>query len=452
MGFINDVFNDVQRILSDSITASQPIIVNKGADVDVVAGDINIIDITLTSKDHQRKETLIGVCTGIDIFESIHTPGIFCELNISDSREIYQKFPIICEELITISFETPNNPGNPTRYVFHVNEVKNRVVNENQKTVSYTLQCVSPELVINSQQFVDKDFHDNISGIVQNIMDENIRTSKKVYIDKTIGIDTYPIFNLYPFKSIHSLLEYSISDRHQSHAFVFFENKNGYHFTTYEKLIEKGRNQLSSGLTDKQFFYDSVRKERIEDVNIRNIIAYNQIGQSTAISNRKGGAYSGTAKSIDMQTGSQKEAVFGSNIGNDKFQKMDDNGASPNSTTETRVAGKTKRPTAFNLLPIFSSRSKTPLVEAFSTRQAFIQTLTSNITQIHIYGDSDLTVGDMIKCTLPSSSSFDDQTGVSRLDSGNYLITRLRHIILLGDRPQHTISLEIVKNDLSESA
>ena len=452
MSFIGNIFQSVNSILQGSIEASSPIIVNKGPSTDVVAGDIKIIDITLSSEDQQRKETLIGVCTSLDIFESIHTPGIFCELNIGDSRELYQKFPIIGEELVTISFETPSNPGNPTSYVFYVNEVKNKVINENQKTMSYTLQCISPELLTNASNFVDKDFNDTISNIVKNIMEETIKSKKKVEVEKTIGVDKYPIYNLKPFSAIHSLLNQSISDRYLSHAYVFFENRHGYQFTTYERLIEQGRKQLSAGLSDKEFFYDAVRKERIEDVNIRNIIAYNQVSSTDTISRRSGGAYVGTATTIDMQSAGQLQAVYTGNIGADKFQKMDDNGAAQSSTANIRNGGRTRRPTAFNILPIFSDRSKTPFAEAFASRQAFLQGLTQNITQIHIYGDSELTVGDMIKCTFPSASSFDDQTGISRLDSGNYLITKLRHIILMGDRPQHTISLELVKNNLSETA
>jgi hypothetical protein len=453
MGFVNNIGNGVLDILRNSAEASTPIIVSKGSDVtDVIPGDVNIIELTLSSEDGQRKETLIGVCAAIDIFESINVPGIFCELVINDSRRLYQDFPILMEEIITITFETPGNSGNPISYVFHLNEVKNMVPNENQRTMSCTIQGVSPELLTNSDKFVDKEYNDNISDIVKNIMEENIKSKKKLQVDKTIGVDKYSIFNTKPFKAIHSLLEYAISDRYQSHTYTFFENRNGFHFTTYERLIEKGRKELARGSSDNQFFYDSVRKERIEDVNIRNIIAYNKVASATAIEKRSGGAYVGTGTTIDMQTAGQRQAVYTANIGNDKFQKMDENGAASNSTNNVRLGGKTKRPTAFNLLPIFSNRSKTPLAEAFATRQAFVQHLTQNITQIHIYGDSELTVGDMIKCTLPSASSFDDATGVSRLDSGNYLITRLRHIILINDRPQHTISLELVKNDLSENA
>lgn len=452
MGFVRNVTQGIQDILGSSIAASSPIIVNKGPDGDIIAGDINIIDITMSSIDGNRKYNLIKQCISMDIYESIHAPAIFCELNINDSARVYQEFPIIGEELISISFETPSNPGTPTTYIFHVNEVKNKIINENQKTMSYTLQCVSPEIMTNAIEFVDKDFDDTVSNIVKNIMEERIKTKKKVEVDKTIGVDKYHIFNLEPFRAIHSLIPMALSDRYLSHSYVFFENRNGYQFTTYEKLIEQGKKQLSKGLSDKQFFYDAVRKERIEDVNIRNIIAYNQLSATDTISKLRGGGYIGTATSINFQTAGQRQSVYTGNIGLDNFQTLDENGAAQNSTGNIRAGSKTKRPTAYNLLPIFSSRSKTPLTEAFASRQAYIQYLTQNITQIHIYGDSEITVGDVINCKFPSAGSFDDDTGVSRLDSGNYLVTHVRHMIINGDRPQHTMSLEIVKNDLSETA
>jgi hypothetical protein len=144
---IRQQFLDFFASKGHAIVPSAPIVVNKGNNVDVIPGDINIIDITLSSEDGQRKETLIGVCTAIDIFESINAPGIFCELVINDSRRIYQDFPILREEFITISFETPDNDGDPTSYVFRLNEVKNIVINENQRTMSYTLQGISPEFL-----------------------------------------------------------------------------------------------------------------------------------------------------------------------------------------------------------------------------------------------------------------------------------------------------------------
>jgi hypothetical protein len=453
MGFVNNVLNNVRDILGQSVAAAQPIIVNKGPEKDIVAGDINIISITLSSEDGQKKHELSSSqCKTIDIYEGIHYPAVFCELFISDSIGLISDFPIIGEELITISFETPNNPGEPTTYVFHTREPKNKVIAENQKTMTYTISCCSPEMFVNKQNFVDKDFDDTISDIVKKIMKENIGTTKKLEVDKTVGIDRQYSFNQHPFAVIHSLLPYALSNRYLSHAFIFFENKHGYHFTTYEKLIERGRKQMERGDTDKQFFYDAARKESIEDVNIRNILAYNKITSGDALSKRSG-AYVGSASTINMQTLGQRQSIYTANIGLDKFQTLDgDDGAATNTTGNIRAGGKTKRPTAFNFLPITSKRSKTPLTEAYAARQAFINNLSQNITQIHVYGDSEITVGDVIKCSFPSAAGFDNETGISRLDSGNYLVTYVRHMIVNGDRGTHTMSLELVKNDFRENS
>jgi hypothetical protein len=451
MGFVNNVLNNVRDILGQSVAAAQPIIVNKGPEKDIVAGDINIISITMTSEDGQRKYDLTSQCKTIDIFEGIHYPAIFCELFISDSIGMLKDYPIIGEELITISFETPNNPGEPTTYVFHTREPRNIVISENQKTVTYTISCCSPEVFVNLQNFVDKDFDDTVSNIVRTIMKENLGTTKKLEIDKTIGIDKQIFYNEHPLQVFHKLLPYSLSNRYLSHAFVFFENKHGYYFTTYEKLIERGRKQIERG-SDKQFFYDAARKEAIEDVNIRNILAYNKVTSGDALAKRRG-AYVGSAVTVNMQTLGQRQAIYTANIGLDNFQTLDgDDGAATNTTSNIRAGGKTRRPTAFNLLPILSKRSKTPLEEGYVARQAFLSNLTQNITQIHVYGDSEITVGDVIKCSFPSAAGFDNETGVSRLDSGNYLVTYVRHMIVNGDRGTHTMSLELVKNDFTENA
>ena len=82
---------------------------------------------------------------------------------------------------------------------------------------------------------------------------------------------------------------------------------------------------------------------------------------------------------------------------------------------------------------------------------SYANKLTQNITQIHVYGDSDVTVGDMIKCSFPSTVESDDTTGVSRLDSGNYLVAKLCHIIINSDRPQHTMSFELIKGGFTEN-
>ena len=66
--------------------------------------------------------------------------------------------------------------------------------------------------------------------------------------------------------------------------------------------------------------------------------------------------------------------------------------------------------------------------------------------QILIYGDTELTVGNVIKCTIANPTSFDSNKDKSAQKSGLYLVTALRHMILVTDRPQHLISMELRRN------
>ena len=62
-----------------------------------------------------------------------------------------------------------------------------------------------------------------------------------------------------------------------------------------------------------------------------------------------------------------------------------------------------------------------------------------------IYGDSNLSVGDVIECTFPTVPDMGDTTTRPSTDTGYYLITHLRHIILNTDRPQHVISCNLYR-------
>jgi hypothetical protein len=66
--------------------------------------------------------------------------------------------------------------------------------------------------------------------------------------------------------------------------------------------------------------------------------------------------------------------------------------------------------------------------------------------QILVYGDTELTVGNVIKCTIANPTSFESNQNKPAQKSGLYLVTSLRHMILASDRPQHLISMELRRN------
>jgi hypothetical protein len=57
-----------------------------------------------------------------------------------------------------------------------------------------------------------------------------------------------------------------------------------------------------------------------------------------------------------------------------------------------------------------------------------------NIIRCQIYGDNYLSVGDMVTINLPDTSGTTEKKVGDTVFSGNYMITKLRHMIYQVDR------------------
>lgn len=450
MSFINDVFSAVEKLLNNSRIGNLAEGANARGPSDLIQpGDVELVDIILLSEDQQRTYSLMAQAATVDIYESITSPVIFGEITIADSIGLLQNFPIIGEEYVKIVFRTPKNTGEPSSYIFRVNAVKNKQINESNKRLTYTLQLVSAELLRNSGRLVTKRSTENISAVVEQIITEELVTEKPVTVDSTKGIEDVLITRMQPFKAIDFLRQRAVSPRYTSSSFVFFENKNGYFFTTIEAMISEGSKSLESGNTDKIFFFDTLRKDSIENVSMRNILAYNHITFADAVSQVAEGGLQNRIQEFDLITGNIRRLTYTDNIGNDQFVESSSTSAGLHTTGFVKKHGQST--TVTKVVPFRSDKPETQLSEKLSILQAYAQKITQNIVQVHVYGDSDITVGQMIQCQFPSGVDADDQSGLSRLDSGNYLVSKARHMITMGDRPQYSMALELIKGDLQES-
>jgi hypothetical protein len=449
MSFIKNIFNDVEKILYGAVaTALNEGLNTKAPSKTVVPGDVELIDILLLSEDQSRTYSLMSQVVSLEVFESVTSPVMFAELHIADSIGLLQSFPIIGEEYVKISFKTPKNKGQPATYLFRVNQVKNKTVNDSNKRLSYTLQLCSSELIKNSNVLLTKKQTENISNIIRSIMEDDIDTQKPVNIDTTIGIEEILLTRLQPFKAIDMLRQRAVSGEFKSSSFCFFENRKGFNFTTIERMMDVGGKQIESGNHDKVFFFDTSRKDSIENVTMRNILAYNQLTFTDTISKVASGGLNNQIQQFDLITGDLKKVTYTDNIGADQFKKTTSTAVGQNTTNFTKNHGRTTSVT--KVVPIRTDKPPVQVTEKLSILQAYAQKITQNIVLIHIYGDSDINAGDMIECRFPTGIDSEKDKGVSRLDSGSYLVSKVRHIILNGDRPQYTMALELIKGDLQE--
>jgi hypothetical protein len=136
---------------------------------------------------------------------------------------------------------------------------------------------------------------------------------------------------------------------------------------------------------------------------------------------------------------------------NQTYHSVDGSSSAPQNTSGF-LNNHNRATAATKFVAVSSDKPDTMLAERICNATTFVQSLTQNIVQIHVYGDTEIRLGDVIKCNFPSATSAENDSGTSRLDSGNYLVTKIRHMVINSDRPQHTMALELVKGNLLESA
>ncbi len=452
MSFISDILSDVGKALLGSIIDT----VN-GFDVDANVkrpgnefqpGDIELIDIVLMSEDGERGYSLINQAVTLDIYESVMSPIMWAEIQIADSQGLLQNFPIIGEELILIKFNTPENNTQPAQYLFRVNAVLDKQSNQTNKRLTYTLQCCSAEAMTNAKVSVTETKKDSIDNIVKSIFDDYLDSAKPLNISTTDGIEEQVITNLSPLQAIDYLRQRAQSRRFQSSSYTFYENRKGFNFVTLEQLIEDGAKTVESGNYDKIFFYDTARKDDASAVTYRNILAYNQISFGDSITQVQEGGLNNQVQAFDLITGDVTVTTATENLSADAFAATSSTSSGTHTSSFVRKHG--KQTTTTRVVTVRSDLPDTDVGDRLSKKQAYAQRLAQNITQIHIYGDASINIGDVIECRFPSSVDVDSDNGSARLVTGTYIVTKVRHIILNGDRPQYTQALELVKTDLQE--
>lgn len=450
MSLLKRIFKDVLGGLEKSLVNST---IQIGGDKGpastgaIQAGDVNILSLVLVSENQQRAMDLIDHVKAISIYESIMSPVVMADLEVADSIGMLQNFPIIGEEYVNIVFQTPDT-SLPATYNMRVNRVKDKKVTDNSKMVTYVLECVSMDLFKNSSNMITREFNAPISDIVKDILENELHTQKPMFIEETRGVEKSLVTLMQPFKAIDFFRRRAVSKKYVSSSFVFFENRYGYNFTTMEKLFESGSKFMEK--SDKVFFFDPTSQNfNAQNVTIRNILAYNQATFFDSVSKIQSGGITNVVNRFDILTGDIVKINYTNNESQDKFKLGDQTPVALNSSGFDSTHG--RNPAVFSVVPYNSDKPESFLPEKLSILRAFVQRIAQNIIQIHIYGDTDISVGDVITCYLPAATGMTEDPENARLDSGNYLVTKVRHIIINSDRPQHTIALELVKGSFLES-
>ena len=369
---------------------------------------------------------IIGGGPIVDYYESIDSPTISMNVTFIDVDQVISRKGIFGGEYIDLIVEVDGYSDfklTQKKHNLMLNSVRN-VITETNKQVA-TLEFVSVESIINETARVNKKFAGNVSQTVFELLigdKKGIQTSKK--LDKHDATNSYSfVGNLKrPFDTVQWLCPKSQSST-KNFGFLFYENFDGYHFKSIEKLLEQ----------EPSFTYTHTDKPYDQDAGAFKILQNRMVQTNDIGMNLRMGMYANRTIYIDIVNQTKEIVDFKISDFNLKRPPKLLNGIEDfptrlmlrvNDMAAAQKGSKKKDQQPASELAVYQNKSY------IRNNLLFSQTF-----KISTSLNPDLRVGQVIEIKLPlkkgDGESKTDSYGSDRTNdpSGKYLISGLRQII-----------------------
>ena len=438
------------------------------------AGEFGIEELKIASPSGGVADLLTDVLViEINIFEDIFKSTISGTITMSDIRDVITLLPIQGQEELYLKLKTPSLTAKEDIIDFTANPFIIHKVNMRREVSTggqiYDLSFVSPEAIKNTKKRVSKSYVNtkaNIGEIVDDLMKQDkfgIQTEKEVEIEPTIGTRKYLVPNSYPFTFISKLTKEAQSEKGSPH-YLFFENKKGFHFKTFQFLYNEAKQKGIRGefhIGDIGFDEETTKDpESGKNVqNFKRVLQYSLNSKKDMLINTTTGFFGGTVIEHNL---------FNKKLKTKTYNYFDDADFDANERiSPNRLYSNTAMPSieslsddieTSNIHVISVSKDSSDIDKSFekgdpNKRYETLLDRKSRIVEYQdgisinmtVHGQTTLTVGDMVRVSIPAVGGDEVE---DKLYSGAYLITKLRHTFSPPTR-SHVISMEVVKDGLS---
>jgi hypothetical protein len=392
-------------------------------------GDIKLISIKLTNNNKAATIDIRSQLLTFSIYEDIQEPTVYAEIVLNDALNLVKDFPIIGEEDVEISFITPGR-DKVTTYKLRTFSIEGTSVSDNNLTSNYILKCVSHEHFTNSVQQVDKGYNSTVAEMIIDILKNELNIKKGINVEATRGLINVAVPRMNPFSAVDFLRQRAVAKRPSGGVFVFFENQFGYNFISLEKLIEDGKKTIVT----KTFTHspDTKSDKQRQAYAWKNITKFEHLTKFDTISKMSNGMFKNNVIAFDMTTKDVTNTQF-------KIQeqaKVFETGEVKARLTNTeKIINEADRGAPFYMFaPKDISKGNAFITDLMGYKLAFMNMFNQNVVRCQIYGDNYLAVGDMVALNLPESSGTTEKKVGDARFSGNYMVTKLRHMVYQRDR------------------
>ena len=416
----------------------------------------------------------------ISISESIDFPGTRATITVTDSLGLYTQ--IKGNEYIQLNFTLPDLSQSKTYFlaVYRVGPIIRL-----EKRAKYNIECISQETVMNELSYVLSSFKNKkVSEIINELLTKGdymkVDKNKKLHIEETKdkfqcvipGWRVYDAINWLGSKSIRNNSKDSSTPQS---GFVFYENYDGLHFKSFDKIIEDALNFKE--YTDKSNnpirwlkyrYHPKKQSSDSVDLGIIESVTYPDVFDH--LSPIRNGSYAGlyTSIALDVIPNSKMSTPKNTQMPyqgkqfnvNSMFDKQNHLGTiNPYKGTKNPVYNRVKRnrlrPNQIHNwdLPEKEVKLESGVIQQRAEETA-IYTHCRKITfeaiklQIRVAGNVTFHVGNPITIEIPKMLANDGKIEMDDIYTGVYIIAGVRHKI--GGDVIHT-ELMLVKDSLGSA-
>lgn len=405
------------------------------------AGDVSIDKVRIITTKGFYQDVGAQVIN-VQFYEDLFSPFITGSLILKDSLDLVNLFPFIGEEYLELEISTPTLQKNNIKGKYYIYKMTNREI-VGDKSVVYQLHFISVEGLVDLNKKVSRVFGDKISKLVEPFIKDKtfgLESEKNVFVEETFNNVKYISNYWSPVENIMYLVDTAVN-QNRTPNYVFFENRDGFYFTSLESLY--------TNATFQSFVYDKyTRDDRPGGGSVRN--PQKDYQRILEISIPVGFDYmdrirSGMLSSRQISYDVTKKTYTAKNY--NMFQRFEQQKHLNKFPINSDRAVFRANSRIINFPKMFGNFNGFGDVTNARSNQERISTLKlaeANKLNITVPGRCDYTVGQKINLNLkrvePLAKNEGDTT--DKMFSGNYIIAAINHYV---DREKHECYMEIIK-------
>lgn len=392
----------------------------------------------------------------VQIYEDIYNPFVSCEMMLIDYTSLAQKFPLVGEEFFRFSYQSID--GKIVSYEFFLGTKDTAGMTETNAAKGYVLRGVTKDRAFDTAKTVGRGYVGTYASIAGQIFDDFIKADSDGYtfnFEPSRGVSRYTVPQLSPLAAIEYCRSRAVATGESRTPFTFFRNSNGYSFTSLSGLFNRMASDPSAAITHT---YAARQLPAEYDEQLANgtkvdIIKFEVASFYDTTDKIDGGAYNTDTYSFDLTTKAfvLKKRFNLAEHGN-KFQ-LGGQGYANRSTFADSFAN--TRCVAYYVptdcgweLNESNSTQKDLYPEYLGEMRAYTNLLTEYNIHYTIYGDSNVTAGQVMKINVPQSREMGIEGGnrgtQDKMYSGNFLCARVVHTFSFSENVDYYVHISAV--------